>query len=136
MEPSRRRYRYRLSALVVVIAGSLALSACGWFGGVGEPRFDVPGGDPVLGKQALQDYACFSCHSIPGVNKADAHVGPPLDAWAERRYIAGLLPNEPDNLIAWIINPQQFEPGTVMPSLGVSEEDARDMAAYLYTLED
>jgi cytochrome c2 len=47
-----------------------------------------------------------------------------------------LLPNEPDNLIAWIVNPQRFEPGTAMPTLGITEEDATHIAAYLYTLED
>ena len=104
--------------------------------GLEPPAVTVPGGDPALGKQAIEEYGCFACHSIPGVERADAHVGPPLDAWADRRYIAGLLPNEPDNLIAWIVNPQRFEPGTAMPTLGVTQEDARDIAAYLYTLEE
>lgn len=136
MTRSMPRFVRRLIALLVISVAGFGLAACGWFGGVGEPLVDVPGGDPVLGKQAIQEFACVSCHSIPGVARADAHVGPPLDAWAERRYIAGLLPNEPDNLIAWIVNPQRFEPGTVMPTLGVTEEEARDIAAYLYTLED
>ena len=104
--------------------------------GLESPAVTVPGGDPVLGKQAIIEYGCYSCHSIPGVEAADAHVGPPLDSWADRRYIAGLLPNEPDNLVAWIVNPQRFEPGTAMPTLGVSEQDAADIAAYLYTLEE
>lgn len=102
--------------------------------GLESPAVTVPDGDPALGKRAIELYGCMSCHAIPGVKQADANVGPPLTAWANRRYIAGLLPNEPDNLIAWIINPQAFEPGTAMPSLGVSEEDARNIAAYLYTL--
>ena len=101
-----------------------------------KPPVTVAGGDPALGKEAIMEYGCMSCHTIPGVAAADATVGPPLTAWADRRYIAGLLPNEPDNLIAWIVNPQAFEPGTAMPTLGVSEEDARDIAAYLYTLEE
>lgn len=132
----RSRPRYRLLSLVAITAGAMALAACGWFGGVGEPLVEVPGGDPALGKAAIEEFGCFACHSIPGVDRADAHVGPPLDAWADRRYIAGLLPNEPDNLIAWIVNPQRFEPGTAMPTLGVSEEEAADIAAYLYTLND
>lgn len=132
----RSRLRNRFLSLIIITAGALALAACGWFGGVGEPLVDVPGGDPALGKQAIEEFGCFSCHSIPGVERADSHVGPPLDAWAERRYIAGLLPNEPDNLIAWIVNPQRFEPGTAMPTLGVSEQEAADIAAYLYTLSD
>jgi cytochrome c len=61
-------------------------------------------------------------------------VGPPLTMFAQRAYIAGQLPNEPDNLIRWIQDPQTVEPGTAMPDLGVDTSTARDMAAYLYTL--
>jgi cytochrome c1 len=62
-------------------------------------------------------------------------VGPPLNAWSERQYIAGNLQNQPDNLIAWIMNPQAIEPGTAMPNMNIDEQEARDIAAYLYTLE-
>ena len=129
-------FSYRPLMLLVVIAGALGLAACGWFDEPGEPLIAVPGGDPAIGKDLIFEYGCYSCHSVPGVESADAHVGPPLDAWAERRYIAGLLPNEPDNLVAWIVNPQRFEPDTAMPTLGVSEQEAADIAAYLYTLTD
>jgi|SRR5690554_5428303 cytochrome c len=94
----------------------------------------VPGGDPARGAQALADYGCGSCHTIPGVHGADALVGPPLNAWAERRFIAGTLANQPENLIEWIRFPQSIEPGTAMPDLGVEEADARDMSAYLFSL--
>jgi cytochrome c2 len=94
----------------------------------------LPGGDPSRGAVALRAYGCDSCHTIPGIVTANALVGPPLDAWADRRYIAGKLPNEPEYLIEWIRFPQAIEPGTIMPNLGVTEQDARDMGAYLYTL--
>jgi cytochrome c1 len=94
----------------------------------------MPGGDSVRGAIALRAYGCDACHTIPGIITANALVGPPLDAWAERQYIAGKLPNEPEYLIEWIRFPQAIEPGTVMPNLGVTEQDARDMGAYLYTL--
>jgi cytochrome c1 len=61
-------------------------------------------------------------------------VGPPLNDWSERGYIAGELPNNAENLIRWIMDPQGVEPGTDMPNLGVTEEQARDIAAYLFTL--
>ena len=61
-------------------------------------------------------------------------VGPPLDHIAQRVYIAGVLPNEPDNMIRWIENPQAVDPKTAMPYMGVTPRDARDIAAYLYTL--
>ena len=91
-------------------------------------------GDPERGVRALRAYGCTSCHTIPGIRGADSVVGPPLTRWAERRFIAGNLPNTPYNLVQWIRHPQSIEPGTVMPDLNVTERDAWDMAAYLYTL--
>lgn len=72
---------------------------------------------------------------IPGVTGAVGLVGPPLTAWAKRAYIAGNLANTPENLVRWIRQPQAVEPGTAMPDLGVEEGDARDMAAYLFSLQ-
>ena len=70
-----------------------------------------------------------------GVPGADGLVGPPLDRIASRTYLAGRLPNTPQNLLRWIRDPQGISPGTAMPPMGVSEKDGRDIAAYLYTLE-
>ena len=94
----------------------------------------MPGGDAELGAEYIQAYGCTACHTIPGIPEADALVGPPLTGWAQRTYIAGALPNTPENLIQWLRNPQQIEPGTVMPDMGVTEQAARDIGAYLYTL--
>lgn len=77
-------------------------------------------------------YGCTSCHTINGL-RSSADVGPKLANFSQRRYIAGRLANTPANLITWIRQPQQVDPGNVMPSLGVTEHDARDIAAYLYT---
>lgn len=102
-----------------------------------EPIVTVAGGDVEAGQDALRAYGCISCHTVPGVSGSfRATVGPPLTGWAEREYIAGSLANTPENLLVWIQDPQAIEPGTVMPTLGVTEQDARDIAAYLYTLED
>ncbi|HEU4629072.1 MAG TPA: hypothetical protein VFS08_04980 [Gemmatimonadaceae bacterium] len=94
----------------------------------------VPGGDAALGRAALERYGCGACHLVPGVRAARGMTGPPLTDFAHRAYVAGALPNEPDALVRWIMHPQAVEPGTVMPDLGVSEADARHIAAYLYTL--
>ncbi|MFC4859441.1 c-type cytochrome, partial [Actinophytocola glycyrrhizae] len=80
-------------------------------------------------------YGCGSCHTVPGVDGADGLVGPPLTRFGARSYIAGALPNTGDNLQHWIRDPQEVEPGTAMPDLDVSELEARDIAAYLLTLE-
>lgn len=124
----------RLSALLVITASLVILAACGESTPPSAAP-PMPGGDPQRGQQALRDYGCDACHTIPGVQGANATVGPPLDDWADRRYIAGALINTPDNLLRWIQFPQAIEPGTAMPDMGVTEQDARDMAAYLYTLK-
>lgn len=91
-------------------------------------------GDANLGRDKIVAYGCPACHTIPGVAGADALVGPPLNGWSERSYIAGRLPNEPNNLIAWLMDPPAIDDDTAMPDMGISEGDARDIAAYLYTL--
>jgi cytochrome c1 len=95
---------------------------------------DVPGGNVVAGEQAIVKYGCGACHTIPGIRGADTYVGPLLTGYSRRHYIAGRLPNTHENLILWLQNPQAVEPGTVMPNLGLTEIEARDIAAYLYTL--
>jgi len=84
------------------------------------------------GRQLIASYGCGSCHTIPGIPGADSIVGPPLSDYYQRRYIVGRIPNTWDNLIAWIQNPQHFEPDSAMPNLGVNEADASQIAAYLY----
>lgn len=91
-------------------------------------------GDAKAGERALYQYLCATCHQIPGIVGASKHVGPPLDGMAERKYIAGVLPNTEENMIRWLRNPRRIDPLSAMPDLGVTEKDARDMAAYLSTL--
>jgi len=93
----------------------------------------MTGGDPGRGRAAIPKYGCQTCHTIPGVIGADASVGPPLTKLAMRAFVAGQS-NTPDNLIAWIRHPQQRRPASPMPEMGVTEQDGRDIAAYLYTL--
>jgi mono/diheme cytochrome c family protein len=91
--------------------------------------------DPVRGIVALRQYGCATCHRIPGVVGADTPVGPSLAHFAQRRYIAGAVANEPRGLVRWLREPQALHAGSAMPDLAVTERDARDMAAYLVTLE-
>lgn len=92
-------------------------------------------GHPERGAELIARYGCGSCHTIPGVDRANGLVGPPLTRFGARSYIAGELPNNADNLQRWISDPQAVEPGTAMPDLGVDAIDAQDIAAYLYTLD-
>jgi cytochrome c2 len=124
-----------LIAIVVVLGVVGATVAFGSGGSLPTSVVQVPGGNPQRGVDAIQRYGCGSCHVIPGVDGADALVGPPLIRWADRKTIAGELPNETTQLIRWIQDPQEVEPGTDMPDLGISEQEARDIAAYLFTLD-
>lgn len=92
------------------------------------------GGDPHRGATLIRQYGCGSCHTIPGINGADGLVGPPLTRMGARIFVAGLLRNTPDNMARWLMNPQQVVPGNAMPDMGLSEKQARDVAAYLATL--
>ena len=92
------------------------------------------GGDARAGHDAIRKYGCNACHTISGVPGADGLVGPPLAAFARRTFIAGSLPNTPENLVEWVRHPESIEPHTAMPALALSEQQARDVAAYLYTL--
>ncbi|MGE0728901.1 MAG: cytochrome c family protein [Acidimicrobiia bacterium] len=134
---ARRRAGTVRRALLVsaVAAGLLGVASCG-LTGVDEPIANptVVGGDAELGRRLLAGYGCGACHSIPGVRGADGLVGPPLDRFGARSYIAGALVNNQPNLMRWIMDPQRVEPGTAMPDLGVSEDDARDISAYLASL--
>jgi cytochrome c len=95
----------------------------------------VPGGNAERGKLAIEKYGCGSCHVIPGVRGARGLVGPSLASTAQRAYIAGVLPNDPENIVRWIMNPPAVDSMTAMPSLGMSEGEARDMAEYIYRLQ-
>lgn len=90
--------------------------------------------DAVRGRDALVQYACLTCHSVPGIVGRNAPVGPPLENMGRREFIAGVLPNSLDNMVLWLRAPQSVSPQSAMPDLGVNERDARDIAAFLSTL--
>lgn len=95
----------------------------------------VGSGEPEIGRRLISDYGCVSCHVVPGVDSTPSYVGPPLDHWGQRSYIAGSLTNNEENLVRWIANPQEVESGTAMPDLGVTQQDAVNISAYLLSLE-
>jgi cytochrome c len=128
--------KYRVIFLGCLVVTALVLSSCsGEVNGVPEP-FHAPSSTIASGRRLIASYGCGSCHSIPGVPGANSMAGPPLKCFYQRSYIAGHLPNTRDNLILWIRNPQQVEPGTAMPDMGVTEAEAADIAAYLYDPQD
>lgn len=114
----------------------LAIATTGCEGGKTERVTYAPytGGNPHRGARLIEQYGCGSCHTIPGIHNGNGLVGPPLMFFSRRTFIAGEVPNNPENLVKWIRSPQSIEPGTAMPTLGLTDQEARDVTAYLYTL--
>lgn len=122
----------RQAALCALLATVLAAAGCG--ASDSGTRSAVPGGIPERGRRLAAEYGCGACHRIPGVDRANGTLGPPLDFWSRRAVVAGVLPNTPPYLMRWIMTPQAVVPGNAMPDLGVGQRDAADIAAYLYTI--
>jgi cytochrome c len=120
--------------MLAVLAAPVALAGCGDRLRPIAAALDVPGGDPAQGRRLMRSYGCVDCHMIPGVRGANALVGPPLTHWAHRVYIAGRVPNTPENLVTWLQNPRLIHPESAMPNMGVPVDHAGHMAAYLYTI--
>ena len=117
----------------LLIASLLALAMIGTEADAAGPdNFD---GDARRGADLVKNYRCGICHDIPGVAGANGNVGPPLHRIGTRTYIAGYIQNSPDNMAAWIEDPQKALPGNAMPRMGIPQKDARDIAAFLYTLK-
>lgn len=122
----QRRFAELASACALCL-----LAAC-------RPHEPVPpkvNGDVKQGRALLARFQCGACHAIPGVEGAVGTAGPPLADIARRSYLAGHVPNDPDNMVRWIVDPRALVPATTMPAMGVSTEEARHIAAYLYTLQ-
>jgi cytochrome c2 len=122
--------------LLALVTALLLMACTDQWGETNSGRLRMPrvAGDAEAGRRAIAQYGCGSCHVIPGVPGANAYVGPPLNNWSQRMYIAGNLFNDAENLIFWLQYPQEVEPGTAMPNLNVTREDAEHIAAYLFSL--
>jgi mono/diheme cytochrome c family protein len=99
-----------------------------------QPRENLIPADAGRGEAAIHQYACATCHAIPGVVGASKSVGPPLAGMARRAMVGGAIPNTPENLERFLVDPQAISPGSAMPALGLRAQDARDITAYLLTL--
>jgi putative membrane protein len=119
-----------LSAMLLLLP--LVLGGCRDEAHSSETLF---GGSPARGATLIGEFGCGACHTIPGIHGADGLVGPPLDHMGKRVYVAGVLRNTPDNMMAWLRDPQRVVPNNAMPDLGLNEQQARDIAAYLFALD-
>jgi cytochrome c2 len=121
--------RWAMSVLLAIAADG------GCRGGGATTDYAVAtGGDPAAGRTVIRSRHCGVCHEVPHVVGAHGVVGPSLEEFSLRSFIAGAIPNNPSNLVAWIRSPRAFDPDTAMPTLGLDEREAHDTAAFLYTL--
>lgn len=114
-----------------MVAG-LVVAAAALAGGCGEEG-PIRNASAERGRALIEQNGCGTCHTIGGVDGANGKVGPPLTNFDDNRLIAGELPNRPENVVRWLLEPRAFDPQTVMPDVGLTPEQARAIADYLYT---
>ncbi len=113
-----------------MVVMTLALAACS--GAAETQTRTVPSGDPDRGLQIMSEAGCGACHEVPGLDWPRGQVGPPLSGMGGRALIGSGRPNRPENLIPYLINAPAVDPGSAMPPMPITEEEARDVAAWLY----
>jgi cytochrome c len=128
------RFYSRFLALFVVISLMVGFHFLTWgFHRASPPTVShMAGAHPERGPSLIRKYGCSACHTLPGSSTATRTVGPGLENVKDQMYVAGTLLNTPQNLMLWIQHPEQIRPNTAMPNLGVGEDEARDIVAYLY----
>lgn len=125
------RIRALLHKSVLLCAGAMAVQSAACAAAPAAPPVDA-----ARGSRLISQYQCGACHVIPRIASARGRDGPSLQGFGRRSYIAGRLPNTADTLARWIESPAALVPSTTMPDMGVTERDARDMAAWLMQQRD
>lgn len=139
MSVLRQRRRYML---VAVSLGLLAAAGCQQAAPAGKPAdAGAPaaaatiGGDAAAGRQLFVTKGCAACHKAPNIPEAQGVVGPDLRGVAGRPKIAALVDNTPQNMKRWLTDPPSIKAGTSMPNLGLTDDDATNITAFLETLK-
>lgn len=130
--PSRHRLRWLTIALISVVF----VSGCSLLGRSEDPRVSETGGNVQRGQELARTNGCLACHSVSGQPGVAQAYGPSLDGFADQRLIAGTIANNPENLVLFLMSPQSQNPDSAMPLVGLTLEEAEDIAAWLYTLDD
>jgi len=116
-----------------LLTAALLLAACG---DKPEAGRTIAGADPERGLAVMERVGCAACHAIPGIDWPRGRAGPSLEGFAARPMIAGRFPNQPEVLTAWLIDAPSLSPETGMPPMPLTGAEARDVAAWLYTLDE
>lgn len=134
LSPAQRWVAFPLIAILLIAGGAYGVwSMVDARQQTVESAKTLTAGEPANGALLVRRFGCGGCHIISGVPGADGKVGPSLEKLRERVFIAGRLRNSGDNLIDWILRPQDFDAHAAMPPTGITASEARDVAAYLYT---
>jgi cytochrome c len=132
--PQASKLTLRLRRPGFIAIGILLLVIASACSGDEPQAIEVEGGDPDIGQELVIAYECTSCHYIPGFQESSGHDAPGLQLWPNRAFVAGAAPNRPENVISFLMDPEGIQPGSAMPNLGISEEEARHITAYLFTI--
>lgn len=122
------------ATVAVLVVSELVIQGSRWQRRVVDEAAALTGGDPRCGLATIERVGCGACHEIPGVVGVSGRVGPSLAGFGTRAYIGGVAANRPDHLVRWLMDPRVLSPRSAMPALGLGPDEARDVAAYLYTL--
>ena len=143
---------------LMLVVATIVLAACGGGApqtakpaqkGAGEPAAQAGGsggavqggtvqGDADAGRALFSTRGCIACHVAPGVPGATGTIGPSLAGIgdpARKPTLADGGANTPERIKTWIQDPQRLKPGTLMPNLGLSDQEASDLTAFLLTLK-
>jgi cytochrome c len=135
MQSALTKYRWNVVGAILVLAALAVGAGSLWQMQHRSANIAVAltGGDIARAPDLIRRYGCAGCHIIPGIPGGDGRVGGPLKDIRQRVYVGGVITNSPDNMIKWIVSPQTLSPRSAMPATGISEAEARDVAAYLYS---
>jgi cytochrome c oxidase subunit 2 len=106
-----------------------------WLANESQPAVESPDSAIAIGRQLVTGGVCAGCHTIRGTTAQFGRLGPDLTHIARRSTIAaGILDNNAENLSRWIHDAPSVKPGSLMPALGLSQQEVDYIVAYLQTL--
>lgn len=87
------------------------------------------------GRRLIVEKGCAACHTFPDVAWPRGGLGPALEDFGRQGLIAGRLPNQPGVLMQFVRDAPSLLPGTAMPAVPMTDQEARDVTAYLLQLK-